>query len=72
MSGTDCDAISEVRVAHSGVCRNPVKPLQQLTLYLIKSKILDPGFSRSVEGDLCKYRPSMRQSFTLLGALSIR
>jgi hypothetical protein len=47
MSGMHCDAISGVRVGHSGACRNPVKPLQQLTLYIIKSKTLAPGFSRS-------------------------
>ena len=51
-------------------CRNPVEFVQQLTISVIKKKFLDSDIRRSEEASLCNYRPSKRQSFTLLGGLS--
>ena len=47
ISNTHCDAISGLKVGNSGACRNPGKPLQPLTSYIIKSETLYPDFSRS-------------------------
>jgi len=51
-------------------CRNPVEFVQQLTISVMKKKFLDSDIRQSEESSLCNYRPSKRQSITLLGGLS--